>query len=67
MASLRDMVEANLIEAAQCQKAEYDKHSMQLRFKVNDSVRLFNPRHGKLDLKWENRWTVTNVKGENYS
>ena len=64
MASLRDMVEANLKEAAQCQKAEYDKHSMQPRFKVNDSVRLFNP---KLDPKWESGWTVTNVKGENYS
>ena len=64
MASLRDMVEANLIEAAGHQKAEYDKHSMQPQFKANDPVWLSNPRRGKLDPKWENGWIVTNVKGE---
>ena len=64
MASLQDMVEANLVDVASFQKAAYDKHSMHHQFKATDPVWLSNPRRGKLDPRWEGGCTVSDVKGE---
>ena len=53
-----------MVKVTRNQKADYDKHSRHPQFIMNNHVWLSNSRCGKLDLQWEGRWTVTDVKGE---
>ena len=62
LAKLQDMVEANLVQAAQYQKQGYDRSTHTRTFAVNDPVWLLIPRQGKLDSKWQGGWTVKEIK-----
>lgn len=62
LAELRDLVDANLVEASAHQKTGYDKHSINRSFKVGESVWLSVPTAGKLDPRWEGKWKAVAVK-----
>ena len=62
LAKLQDMVEANLVQAAQYQKQGYDRSAHTRTFAVNDPVWLLIPRQGKLDSKWQGGWMVKEIK-----
>lgn len=62
LATLKDMVESNLVSSAADQKKFYDRKSCVRSFQVGDNVWLSLPRAGKLDPKWEGNWKVVSVK-----
>ena len=62
LAEIHDFVETNLIEAAQRQKAQFDKHSKECSFGVSDPVWVSIPTTGKLDLWWEWNWNIKATK-----
>ena len=62
LADLQDLVEANLVKAADQQKSHYDKQSKVPSFAINDKVWLSVPTAGKLQPRWEGGWKVTSVK-----
>ena len=62
LAELRDFVQANLTEAAARQQTEFNKRSRDRTFEVGQPVWLSRPTAGKLDPRWEGRWTVKSVK-----
>ena len=62
LAEIRDFVETNLVEAAQRQKAQFDKHSKERSFGVGDPVWVSIPTAGKLDPRWEGNWTIKAIK-----
>ena len=49
LAELQDLVEAHIVEAAQCHKGIYDQNSAERSFKIGDLVWLSIPTAGKLD------------------
>ena len=59
LAHLQDLVHTNLASAAQKQKFHYDKHSKTI---PGDPVWLSIPTSGKLQPKWEGKWTVVELK-----
>ena len=59
---LQDLVESNLVKAADQQKSHYDKQPKEPSFAVNDKVWLSVPTAGKLQPRWEGGWKVTSVK-----
>ena len=59
---IRDFVETNLVEAAQRQKAQFDKHSKERSFGVGDPVWVSIPTAGKLDPRWEGNWIIKAIK-----
>ena len=62
LAELQDLVESNLVKAADNQKSYYDKRTKAPFFAVNDKVWLSVPTAGKLQPKWEGGWRVISVK-----
>ena len=64
LAELRDVVETNTTEAANLQKAFYDRHSSHRPFKQGTPVWLSLPTAHKLSPQWEGRWTVKEVKSD---
>ena len=62
LAEIRDFVETNLVEAAQRQKAQFDKHSKKRSFGVGDPVWVSIPTAGKFDPRWEGNWTIKAIK-----
>ena len=62
LAELRDLVEANTVEAAEKQKLMYDLHTKSRSFKEGDPVWLPVPTAGKLQPKWEGGWKVTKIE-----
>ena len=62
LAELQDLVEAHIVETAQCQKGNYDQNSAERSFKVGDLVWLSIPTAGKLDPRWEGKWKVKSKK-----
>ena len=55
-------MEAHIADTAEGQRQEYNKHSQERSFKVNDSVWLSIPTARKLDPRWEGNWVVTACK-----
>ena len=51
-----------MAEAAEGQRQQYNKHSHEQPFKVDDPVWLSIPTAGKLDPRWEGNWVVTACK-----
>ena len=62
LAELRDLVEINLVEAAQHQKSTYDRRATLRSMAAGDSVWLSIPTAGKLEPKWEGGWRISSVK-----
>ena len=62
LAELQDLVESNLVKAADQQKFHYDKQSKAPSFAIHDKVWLSVPTAGKLQPRWEGGWRVTFVK-----
>ena len=62
LAELHDLVESNLVKAAEQQKLHYDKRTKPSSFALNDKVWLSVPTAGKLKPKWEGGWRVKSVK-----
>ena len=62
LAVMYDFVETNLAAAADRQKAVYDQHSSEPHFAVGDPVWLSIPTAGKLDPRWEGRWSIMSIK-----
>ena len=63
LAELYEIVEANIVEAAEIQKQGYDMQSKEQTFIIGDQVWLSCPTAGKLDNRWEAGWEVTEMKG----
>ena len=61
LAELQDLVESNLVKAADQQKCHYDKQSKAPSFAIHDKVWLSVPTAGKLQPRWEGGWKVTSV------
>ncbi len=59
---LRGFVQANLVEAANKQKTQFDKHSKEHSFQVGDPVWLSIPTAGKLDPRWEGKWVIKSIQ-----
>ena len=62
LAELQDLVESNLVQAAEHQKTNYDLQSCCRTFRTGDLVWLSRPTAGKLDPRWEGNWSVKAVK-----
>ena len=62
LAELRDFVEVEITKAAESQRVEYNKHMAKREFHQGDLVWLSIPTAGKLDARWEGKWTVTSHK-----
>ena len=58
---LKDFVDTHLQQAAQHQKAAYDRHTKVRSFQVGQPVWLSVPTAGKLDPRWEGKWKVTRI------
>ena len=56
LAKLQDLVEANLVKAADQQKFHYDRWSKATSFATHDKVWLSVPTAGKLQPRWEGGW-----------
>ena len=63
LAELYEIVEANIVEAAEIKKQGYDMQSKEQTFIIGDQVWLSCPTAGKLDNRWEAGWEVTEMKG----
>ncbi|KAL5477980.1 hypothetical protein EMCRGX_G024851 [Ephydatia muelleri] len=63
LAELYEIVEANIVEAAEIQKQGYYMQSKEQTFIIGDQVWLSCPTAGKLDNRWEAGWEVTEMKG----
>ena len=61
-AELQDFVEANMVSAAEHQKATYDQRATPRSFQTGDTVWLSRPTAGKLEPRWEGEWRVKSVK-----
>ena len=62
LAELTNLVEVYMAEAAEERRQQYNKHSEERFFEVDDPVWLFIPTAGKLDPRWEGNWVVTGCK-----
>ena len=62
LAELQDLVESNLVHAAEHQKTNYDQQSCCRTFRTGDLVWLSWLTAGKLDPPWEGNWSVKAVK-----
>ena len=62
LAELTDPLEVHMAEAAEEQRQQYNKHSEERSFKVDDPVWLSIPTAGKLNPRWEGNWVVTGCK-----
>ena len=62
LAKLQDMVEANLVQAAQYRKQGYSSSTHTRTFEVNDPVWLLILHQGKLDSNWQGVWTMKEIK-----
>ena len=62
LAELTDLVEAHMAVAAEGQRQQYNKHTHERSFKVDDPVWLSISTAGKLDPRWEGNWVVTTCK-----
>ena len=58
LAELRDFVEVETTKAAEA-RVEYNKHMAKSEFHQGDLIWLSIPAAGKLDARWEVKWTVT--------
>eukprot|EP00731_Ephydatia_muelleri_P003091 Em0001g3091a len=58
---LKDFVDTHLQQAAQHQKAAYDRHTKVRSFQVGQPVWLSVPTAGKLDPRWEGKWKITRI------
>jgi len=54
---LRELVEANIVEAAACQQSEYPSEEA-TKLTVGQKVLVTNPVRGKLDPQWTGPWIV---------
>ena len=61
-AELQDLVESNLVAAAQNQKTAYDKHILRQSFAAGDPLWLSIPTARKLDPRWKGRWEIKSIK-----
>ena len=60
-----NLVRNHLETASEKQKRFYDAHaSRTVKFKVGDDIWLRIPYRGKLDPRWEGKWSVLEVLGE---
>ena len=66
LAELHDFVHINLSEASDHQKSEFDKHSKERSFVCGDPVWVSILTAGKLDPRWDGRWTIKQKKEFNY-
>lgn len=66
LAELHDFVHINLSEASSHQKSKFDKHSKERSFVCGDPVWVSIPTAGKLDPRWDGRWTIKQKKEFNY-
>ena len=55
-------MEVEITKAAESQRVEYNKHMAKREFHQGDVVWLSIPTAGKLDARWEGKWTVTSPK-----
>ncbi|KAL5486467.1 hypothetical protein EMCRGX_G018950 [Ephydatia muelleri] len=62
LAELTNLVEVYMAEAAEERRQQYNKHSEERFFEVDDPVWLFIPTAEKLDPRWEGNWVVTGCK-----
>ena len=62
LAELWDLVESNLVQAAEHQKTNYDLQFCCRTFRTGDLVWLSRLTAGKLDPRWEGNWSVKAVK-----
>lgn len=60
---LRELVDANLVEAADRQQRYYQGCESNTKLSVGQQVLLNNPTRGKLDPRWTGPWTITALKG----
>lgn len=60
---LRELVEANIVEAADLQQRYYHSSETGVRLRIGQQAFLSNPTKGKLDPRWTGPWTITGLKG----
>ena len=61
--AIQNFVHTNLTKCAEQQKRQYDRHTLPRSFNPSDPVWLSVPTVKKLQQHWDEKWTVSKVKG----
>lgn len=62
MLELRELVDANIVEAAKHQQHHHSNEAG-AKLRIRQEVLLNNPSKGKLDPRWTGLWVMTGLKG----